>query len=43
MISMLNNPITRTVVRGLVTYAYVHMALDVAQGSIWLVRKMKAR
>lgn len=43
MSTLVYNPITRTIYRGLVTYAYVHMALDVVQGTVWLVRKLKSR
>jgi hypothetical protein len=43
MITVINNPITRFAVKAIVTYAYVHMALDIVQGSIKVASIAKTR
>jgi hypothetical protein len=43
MTAVINNPITRTAVKAIVTYAYVHMALDIVQGSIKVASFAKSR
>jgi hypothetical protein len=43
MSTLVYNPITRMAVRGLVTYAYVHLALDAVQGAVKVGRILKAR
>jgi hypothetical protein len=43
MATLVYNPITRLAFRGLVTYAYVHLALDAVQGAVKISRHLKSR
>jgi hypothetical protein len=43
MSTLVYNPITRLAWKGLVTWAYVHLALDLAQSAVKAARFVKSR